>query len=43
MGKSGLSPAEEGREEVWDEKPVITFIEMAHLRTTGKIRRITVT
>lgn len=43
MGKSGLSHVEEGWEEVWDKKPVITFIEMAHLQTTGKIRQIIVT
>lgn len=43
MGKSGLSHVEEGWEEVWDEKPVITFIEMAHLQTTGKIRQVIVT
>lgn len=43
MDKSGLSHVEEGWEEVWDEKPVITFIEMAHLPTTGKVRQIIVT
>lgn len=43
MGKTGLSHEEEGWKEVWDEKPVITFIEVAHLQTTGKIRQLIVT